>query len=41
MYIPENQIIDKENAAELFKDNFYPKYIPKLGNLGYIQKRWL
>jgi protein-tyrosine phosphatase len=41
MYLLENQLIDKENAVELFKDNFYPKYIPKLGNLGYIQKRWL
>jgi predicted protein tyrosine phosphatase len=41
MYLLENQLIDKENAIKVFRDDFYSKYSPNLGNLGYIEKRWL
>lgn len=41
MYLLENGLISTENAIEEFRDNYYSKYAPKYGNLGYIQQRWL
>jgi len=41
MYLLENNLIDQENAIDVFKEDYYPKYSPKQGNLQYIQKRWL
>ncbi|MCF2829609.1 MULTISPECIES: dual specificity protein phosphatase family protein [unclassified Pseudoalteromonas] len=41
MYMLENNMINKENAVEEFKKQYYPAYSPKFGNLGYIQRRWL
>lgn len=41
MYMLENELIDKDGAVETFRTKYYRNYFPKLGNLGYIQNRWL
>lgn len=40
MYMLENGLIETKNAIENFRKNYYNKYNPKTGNLGYIQRRW-
>jgi hypothetical protein len=41
MYLLENDLIDREDADKVFRENYYSEYKPKFGNLGYIQQRWL
>ncbi|NOQ26323.1 MAG: protein tyrosine phosphatase [Bacteroidales bacterium] len=41
MYLLENNLIEKsENTFNIFKQDYYPNYFPKQGNLLYIRKRW-
>ncbi len=41
MYLLEYGYIEKSsNTLNLFKNEYYPNYIPKSGNLLYIKKRW-
>ncbi|WP_392565429.1 dual specificity protein phosphatase family protein [Utexia brackfieldae] len=41
MYLLENSLIERENAVAEFTSRYYEKYLPKRGNLEYIQNRWL
>jgi len=41
MYLLENNLIEKsENTFNIFKQEYYPNYQPKRGNLLYIKNRW-
>ncbi len=41
MYLLENNLIEKsENTINVFKQEYYPNYSPKNGNLLYIKNRW-
>jgi len=41
MYLLENGLIEKnENTFRVFKEQYYPEYYPKSGNLLYIKNRW-
>ncbi len=41
MYLLEYKLIEKsDNPIDYFKNNYYPKYQPKKGNLLYIKRRW-
>ena len=41
MYLLENNLIEKsENTFNIFKQEYYPNYQPKKGNLLYIKNRW-
>ena len=41
MYLLENNLIEKNgNTFDLFKQQYYPNYSPKQGNLLYIKNRW-
>lgn len=41
MYLLENDLIEKsDNTIKIFKEEFYPYYNPKDGNLLYIKNRW-
>ena len=41
MYLLENNLIEKsENTINIFKQEYYPNYLPKSGNLLYIKNRW-
>ncbi|WGK70387.1 dual specificity protein phosphatase family protein [Candidatus Haliotispira prima] len=41
MYLLENELIEKKNVITEFKSRYYNDYLPKRGNLEYIQNRWL
>lgn len=41
MYLLENSLIDKSsNVFTNFRNNYYPAYRPKQGNMLYIKLRW-
>ena len=41
MYLLDNNLIEKsKNTFTVFRDNYYPNYNPKGGNLLYIKSRW-
>jgi hypothetical protein len=41
MYLLENNLIEKSaDTINVFRNNFYPNYQPKAGNLLYIKRRW-
>lgn len=41
MYLLEYNMIEKSsNTFQIFKNEYYPNYQPKNGNLLYIKKRW-
>lgn len=41
MYLLENDLIEKSaNTLNFFKNQYYPQYNPKSGNLLYIKRRW-
>ena len=41
MYLLENNLIEKSaDTINVFRNNYYPNYQPKTGNLLYIKKRW-
>lgn len=41
IYLLENGLLDPENAITEFKSSYYNNYLPKRGNLEYIENRWL
>jgi len=41
MYLLEYDLIEKnENVFDTFRNEYYPMYNPKLGNIEYIKNRW-
>jgi len=41
MYLLENNLIEKSaDTFNIFRNNYYQNYQPKMGNLFYIKRRW-